>query len=167
MIQTRESRRVTNTDFTTGQAAKICRVSQQTIIRCVDNGTLKGYKVPGGSRFRRITRVSLEQFMREHNIPMDLLQSKIMYVGNDVAEVNTLRGLFDREKVFYLDGSGSPFLHGMNVEQSKPHLVIVDLSLPPSVTREFGRLRYITGFQETGMIGLLPENSDEHVGCPV
>ena len=28
----------TKTVFTTGEAAKICKVSQQTIIRCFDNG---------------------------------------------------------------------------------------------------------------------------------
>ena len=38
------------TVFTTGEAAKICKVSQQTIIRCFDNGQLKGFRVPG-SRF--------------------------------------------------------------------------------------------------------------------
>ena len=43
------------TVFTTGEAAKICKVSQQTIIRCFDSGQLKGFRVPG-SRFRRIPR---------------------------------------------------------------------------------------------------------------
>ena len=38
------------TVFTTGEAAKICKVSQQTIIRCFDSGQLKGFRVPG-SRF--------------------------------------------------------------------------------------------------------------------
>jgi len=46
------------TVFTTGEAAKICKVSQQTIIRCFDNGQLKGFRVPG-SRFRRIPREAL------------------------------------------------------------------------------------------------------------
>ena len=39
--------------FTTGEAAEICKVSQQTIIRCFDSGRLQGFRVPG-SRFRRI-----------------------------------------------------------------------------------------------------------------
>ena len=43
------------TVFTTGEAAEICKVSQQTIIRCFDSGQLKGFRVPG-SRFRRIPR---------------------------------------------------------------------------------------------------------------
>ena len=33
--------------FTTGEAAEICKVSQQTIIRCFDSGRLKGFRVPG------------------------------------------------------------------------------------------------------------------------
>ncbi len=41
--------------FTTGEAADICQVSQQTIIRCFDSGRLHGFRVPG-SRFRRIPR---------------------------------------------------------------------------------------------------------------
>lgn len=56
--------------YTTGSAAKICGVSQQTIIRCFDAGKLKGFRVPG-STFRRITRVGLFAFMVEYGIPLD------------------------------------------------------------------------------------------------
>ena len=60
------------TVFTTGEAAKICKVSQQTIIRCFDSGQLKGFRVPG-SRFRRIPREALYRFMKENSIPTDAL----------------------------------------------------------------------------------------------
>ena len=50
------------TVFTTGEAAKICKVSQQTIIRCFDSGQLRGFRVPG-SRFRRIPRTALDNSM--------------------------------------------------------------------------------------------------------
>ncbi len=53
--------------YTTGEAAKICRVSQQTIIRCFDEGRLKGFKVPG-SRFRRIPKKYLIAFMKEYGL---------------------------------------------------------------------------------------------------
>ena len=53
------------TVFTTGEAAKICKVSQQTIIRCFDSGRLQGFRVPG-SRFRRIPRDELLRFVRRH-----------------------------------------------------------------------------------------------------
>ncbi len=49
--------------FTTGEVAKICGVSQQTIIRCFDDGRLSGFKVPG-SKFRRIPRDELLRFLR-------------------------------------------------------------------------------------------------------
>ncbi len=53
------------TVFTTGEAAKICKVSQQTIIRCFDSGQLKGFRVPG-SKFRRIPRDILYKFMKDN-----------------------------------------------------------------------------------------------------
>ena len=49
--------------FTTGEVAKLCGVSQQTIIRCFDDGRLSGFKVPG-SKFRRIPREELLKFLR-------------------------------------------------------------------------------------------------------
>ncbi len=60
--------------FTTGEAAKICKVSQQTIIRCFDEGKLKGFRVPG-SRFRRIPKNFLIEFMKagEYPYPEDFI----------------------------------------------------------------------------------------------
>jgi excisionase family DNA binding protein len=54
--------------LTTGEAAQICGVSQQTIIRSFDEGLLVGFRVPG-SRFRRIPRANLRAYMIEHGIP--------------------------------------------------------------------------------------------------
>src|SRR5882672_5411291 len=73
------------TVFTTGEAAKVCKVSQQTIIRCFDSGQLKGFRVPG-SRFRRIPRDQLFSFMRDNGIPTEALDSgkrKILVVDDD------------------------------------------------------------------------------------
>jgi len=75
--------------FTTGQAAKLCRVSQQTIIRMFDTGHLVGFKVPG-SKFRRITRESLLTFMRAHGIPTDRLtapESRLAEIDRELAEL--------------------------------------------------------------------------------
>ena len=60
--------------FTTGEAAEICKVSQQTIIRCFDSGRLNGFRVPG-SRFRRIPRAELLRFMKANEIPTETLES--------------------------------------------------------------------------------------------
>src|SRR5512136_2596185 len=71
--------------YTTGEVADICKVSQQTVIRCFDSGRLKGFRVPG-SRFRRIPRDALVQFMKDNGIPPDALdngKSKILVVDDD------------------------------------------------------------------------------------
>lgn len=69
--------------FTTGEAARVCNVSQQTIIRCFDSGRLNGFKVPG-SRFRRIPRAELIRFMQQNNMDMGRLQAgsiQVLVVG--------------------------------------------------------------------------------------
>ena len=83
------------TVFTTGEAAKICKVSQQTIIRCFDSGQLKGFRVPG-SRFRRIPRDQLYSFMRDNGIPTDALESgkrKILIVDDEPVARHRLKRL--------------------------------------------------------------------------
>ena len=60
--------------FTTGEAAQVCKVSQQTIIRCFDSGRLEGFRVPG-SKFRRIPRSNLIRFMKDSGIPINHLGS--------------------------------------------------------------------------------------------
>ena len=72
--------------FTTGEAAEICKVSQQTIIRCFDSGRLNGFRVPG-ARFRRIPRGELIRFMQTNEIPVDSLESgkmRILVVDDDL-----------------------------------------------------------------------------------
>ena len=55
------------TVYTTGEVARICSISQQTVIRCFDSGRLRGFRVPG-SRFRRIPRDRLVSFMKDNHI---------------------------------------------------------------------------------------------------
>jgi len=93
------------TVFTTGEAAKICKVSQQTIIRCFDNGQLKGFRVPG-SRFRRIPREALYKFMKDNGIPTDALESgkrKVLLVDDDPDLVELMHRMLDEELVHHLD----------------------------------------------------------------
>lgn len=56
-------------DYSTGQAAALVRLSIHTIIRCVDSGRLKGYRVPG-SKFRRIPAAALRAFVEAHGLTM-------------------------------------------------------------------------------------------------
>lgn len=122
----------TKTVFTTGEAARICKVSQQTIIRCFDNGTLKGFRVPG-SRFRRIPRDLLFQFMKENGIPTDALESgkrKVLIVDDDQELVELLVDVFQRDARFETRTANNGFDAGMLVKEFRPDLVVLDVMLP-------------------------------------
>lgn len=60
--------------LTTGQVAKICRVAPRTVSKWFDRGQLQGYKIPG-SRDRRIPIKQLLQFMKEHGLPTDAIET--------------------------------------------------------------------------------------------
>ena len=123
---------VMKTVYTTGEAAKICKVSQQTIIRCFDTGQLKGFRVPG-SRFRRIPREQLFIFMRENNIPTDALESplrKILLVDDDVDIVTLIQDMLERDGRFEVRAVNNGFDAGMMVKEYHPELIVLDVKLP-------------------------------------
>jgi excisionase family DNA binding protein len=120
------------TVFTTGEAAKICKVSQQTIIRCFDNGQLKGFRVPG-SKFRRIPREALYKFMKDNGIPTDALESgkrKVLLVDDDVDIVEMIHKALDEDGRFEVRIAANGFDAGMMVKEYRPDLIILDVMLP-------------------------------------
>ena len=128
----------TKTVFTTGEAAKICKVSQHTIIRCFDNGSLKGFRVPG-SRFRRIPRDQLFVFMKDNGIPTDALESgkkKLLIVDDDQDLVDLMRDTFERDGRFDIRTANNGFDAGMQVKEFRPDLVVLDVMLPDINGRE-------------------------------
>ena len=118
--------------FTTGEAAEICRVSQQTIIRCFDAGRLEGFRVPG-SRFRRIPRQSLVKFMKENNIPLDAIESgkrKVLIVDDDAEIVELIVEVLTRDGRFETETASSGYEAGMATERFRPELILLDYMLP-------------------------------------
>jgi len=126
------------TVFTTGEAAKICKVSQQTIIRCFDSGQLKGFRVPG-SRFRRIPRDQLYAFMRDNGIPTDALDSgrrKVLIVDDDQELVELISDVLERDGRFEIKTVNNGFDAGMMVKEYHPDLIVLDVMLPDINGRE-------------------------------
>jgi excisionase family DNA binding protein len=120
------------TVFTTGEAAKVCKVSQQTIIRCFDNGQLKGFRVPG-SKFRRIPREALYKFMKDNGIPTDALESgkrKVLLVDDDVEIVEMIGKVLEEDGRFEVRIAANGFDAGMMVKEYRPDLIILDVMLP-------------------------------------
>lgn len=122
--------------FTTGEAAEICKVSQQTIIRCFDAGRLQGFRVPG-SRFRRIPREELIRFMQANEIPLDPLQKpidpdryRILVVEDDRNILDIFEDTIGRDERFEVRTAATGYDAGMLTESFRPHLLVLDYMLP-------------------------------------
>jgi excisionase family DNA binding protein len=118
--------------FTTGEAAEVCKVSQQTIIRCFDSGRLRGFRVPG-SRFRRIPRDALLAFMKENGIPPDSLDSgkrKILVVDDDPEIVELFVDVLERDGRFEVKTAATGYDAGIATQEFMPDLIILDYMLP-------------------------------------
>lgn len=169
------------TVFTTGEAADICKVSQQTIIRCFDSGRLKGFRVPG-SRFRRIPRDALIAFMRENNIPPDALENgktKVLVVDDDPEIVELFVDVLERDGRFEVKTASSGYDAGMLTTEFRPDLIILDYKLPDvngnvvcqrirsNPEFEHTRIVIVSGAVDQAEIdGLLSAGADEFVKKP-
>lgn len=118
--------------YTTGEVSQICKVSQQTVIRCFDSGKLKGFRVPG-SKFRRIPRDSLLNFMKEHDIPVDQLDSgkpRVLVVDDDEAVVEMLTEALERNGRHEVRTAGNGYDAGILTDSFEPDLMLLDFKLP-------------------------------------
>jgi excisionase family DNA binding protein len=169
------------TVFTTGEAAKICKVSQQTIIRCFDSGQLKGFRVPG-SRFRRIPRDVLYRFMKENGIPTDALESgrrKALIVDDDEELVELIRDVLEADGRFDIRIANNGFEAGMTVKEYRPDIIVLDVMLPDingkdvcelvraDATLDDTKIICISGMVEADKIGeLLQSGANEFLQKP-
>lgn len=133
--------------FTTGEAAEVCKVSQQTIIRCFDAGRLGGFRVPG-SKFRRIPRADLIKFMKGNDIPLENLAAyegssvshiaegddhgprRVLIVDDDAQILDLFKDLFAGDARFAIKLASTGYDAGMLTESFRPHLIILDFMLP-------------------------------------
>ncbi|MGB7582003.1 MAG: response regulator [Sedimentisphaerales bacterium] len=118
--------------FTTGEAAEICRVSQQTIIRCFDSGRLEGFRVPG-SKFRRIPRESLVKFMKDNAIPLDGMETgkkKVLVVDDDAEIVDLLVEVLSHDGRFDVKTATSGYEAGIQTQRFRPDCILLDYMLP-------------------------------------
>ncbi len=119
--------------FTTGEAAQVCKVSQQTIIRCFDSGRLQGFRVPG-SRFRRIPRAELIRFMRANSIPVDHLEGpgkrRVLIVDDDDKIIDLFMDVLSRDNRFEIKSASTGYDAGILTERFRPHIILLDYMLP-------------------------------------
>lgn len=169
------------TVFTTGEVAEICGLSQQTIIRCFDNGQLGGFRVPG-SKFRRIPRDHLLKFMKEHSMPLDVLESdkiKVLVVDDDPDIVDLFVDALAKDGRFEARTARTGFDAGVEANRFRPDAVVLDYMLPDvngnvvcQTIRESEDLRHIRILIISGVIkrseidALLAAGADDFIKKP-
>lgn len=119
--------------FTTGEAAELAGLSQQTIIRNFDAGRLKGYRVPG-SRFRRIPRESLLAFLRENGLPTTAMgrtgQHRVLVVDDDPEVLAFLDEVLRIDGRFEVRSVNCGYAAGLESAAFEPDLILLDYMLP-------------------------------------
>jgi excisionase family DNA binding protein len=117
--------------LTTGEVAKICNVAPRTVSKWFDSGQLSGYRIPG-SKDRRIPISSLMRFMKQHQIPMDGLQSdqtRVLIVDAETEVVETLSGVLNDQANYDVRNVSTGFRAGLECEKFRPHVILLDLHL--------------------------------------
>jgi excisionase family DNA binding protein len=124
--------------YTTGEAARICKVSQQTIIRCFDSGQLRGFRVPG-SKFRRIPHDVLYKFMKENGIRTDAIERdkrKVLLIGEDEDLFGLICEHLESDGRFEVRVATDRFDAGIMVKEYHPDVVVIDWELPKLGAKE-------------------------------
>ncbi len=118
--------------LTTGEVAEYCGVNFRTVIRWIDRGLIKAYKLPGRGD-NRIRTQDFMTFLHENEIPVpEELRPRsksILIVEDDPALAASLRRLLTGagyETAVATDG----FSAGAMVGTLRPALVTLDLMLP-------------------------------------
>ncbi|MEZ6234487.1 MAG: response regulator [Phycisphaerales bacterium] len=149
--------------LTTGEVAKICNVAPRTVSKWFDSGTLGGYRIPG-SKDRRIPVTELRKFMRDHNIPMDALESgrtRVLVVDDEREVVEVLKRVLTEQTSYDVRTATSGFEAGAEAERFKPHVMLMDVHLGDQEPRELLRfVRVSENLQQTKVIAMSGKLTD-------
>ncbi len=117
--------------LTTGEVAKICNVAPRTVSKWFDTGQLRGYRIPG-SKDRRIPLNALVKFMKQHNIPLDGLQTgrtRVLIVDDESEIVEVLQKVLTEQANYEVRVAHNGFCAGVECEKFRPHVLLLDMHL--------------------------------------
>lgn len=118
--------------LTTGEIAKYCGVNLRTVIRWIDQGHLKSFKLPGRGN-NRILLPEFLSFMSEHDIPLPnefrSYSRKILIVDDDQAMANSIQRTI-RSAGYETELAFDGFQAGDAINWFMPALITLDLQMP-------------------------------------
>lgn len=119
--------------LTTGEIASICDVNLRTVIRWIERGELKGFKLPGRGN-NRVTQEDFVAFLKKHKmpIPAELLDdghNHILIVDDELPFSKSIQRVL-RGAGYETSIANDGFAAGSQLSALKPALMTLDLSMP-------------------------------------
>ena len=118
--------------LTTGQVAKYCGVNFRTVIRWIERGQLKAFKLPGRGDNRIVVPHFLE-FLRTHDMPVppDLaaIPDRALVVDHDLLMARTIARALKRQG-FETRTAEDSFSAGVQLGTFAPGVVTLDVQMP-------------------------------------
>ena len=118
--------------LTTGEVAKYCGVNFRTVIRWIERGQLKAFKLPG----RGDNRISIDHFvafLREHDMPVPAefqdLSRRILIIEDQPAMASAIERVL-RRAGFETRVVHDSFQAGAQLAEFNPSLITLDLQMP-------------------------------------
>lgn len=120
--------------YTTGEIAEFCGVTLRTVIRWIEKGHLKGYKLPGRGN-NRVLPHDLLEFLNQQNMPIPAelknqpKRERVLIIDDDEAIARAIQRVVTRMKLsneIAFDG----FEAGHKIHSFDPSLLLLDLQMP-------------------------------------
>ncbi|WDE07138.1 response regulator [Thalassomonas viridans] len=121
-----------NDSLSSGQIAKLCGVHLRTVIRWIEQGYLKGYKLPGRGN-NRVLKQDFIRFLQESNmpIPQELARKeKCVLVVDDDSLMARAISLVMRSNGWQTLTAENGFEAGFKVNKFPVDLITLDLVMP-------------------------------------
>jgi len=139
--------------LTTGDIAKMCDVNLRTVIRWIDRGALKGFKLPG----RGNNRVRVEDFvafLQEHDMPLPAELAgennrRVLIIDDEAAVARSIARIL-RSAGYETEAAMDGFQGGSMLVKFQPALVTLDLRMPG--ISGYDVLKFIRSTPETAHI---------------
>lgn len=118
--------------LTSGEVARFCGVHFRTVIRWIDKGSLKAYKLPGGGN-NRIEEQDFIAFLKSNDLP---IPEEFQYSNNRILIVDDVHAMAAAiQRVLRRAGFETMVAHdgfsaGHLLASFKPTLMTLDLSMP-------------------------------------
>ena len=119
--------------LTSGEIASYCDVNLRTVIRWIESGKLKGFKLPGRGNNRVLVEDFVE-FLERHDMPIpDALRgvasSSILIVDDEMPVAKSIQRVARRAGFDSYIATGG-FQAGIMLSQYEPKVMTLDLSMP-------------------------------------